>query len=64
MAMGCRQCLSLSVVQLKGKHCQKPYCRNAVPSLHEKYHKNVLQCLIFSLENKCMPTAVAETPEP
>ena len=23
MAMGCRQCLPLSVVQLKGKHCKK-----------------------------------------
>ena len=22
-AMGCRQCLPLSVVQLKGKHCRK-----------------------------------------
>ena len=30
MAMGCRQCLSLSVVQLKGKHCRKPHCRNGV----------------------------------
>ena len=29
-AMGCRQCLPLSVVQLKGKHCQKPHCRNGV----------------------------------
>ena len=29
-AMGCRQCLSLSVVQLKGKHCRKPHCRNGV----------------------------------
>ena len=26
-AMGCRQCLSLSAVQLKDKHCQKPHCR-------------------------------------
>ena len=25
-AMGCRQCLSLSVVQLKGKDCGKPHC--------------------------------------
>ena len=24
--MGCWQCLPLSVVQLKGKHCQKPHC--------------------------------------
>ena len=29
-AMGCRQCLHLSVVQLKGKHCRKPHCRNGV----------------------------------
>ena len=29
-AMGCRQCLPLSVVQLKGKHCRKPQCRNGV----------------------------------
>ena len=29
-AMGCRQCLPLSVVQLKGKHCQKPHCHNGV----------------------------------
>ena len=30
MAMGCRQCLPFSVVQLKGKHCSKPNCRNRV----------------------------------
>ena len=29
-AMGCRQCLPLSVVQLKGEHCRKPHCRNEV----------------------------------
>ena len=29
-AMGCRQCLPLSVVQLKEKHCRKPRCRNEV----------------------------------
>ena len=29
-AMGCRQCLPLSVVQLKGKPCRKPRCRNGV----------------------------------
>ena len=28
--MGCRQCLPLSVVQLKGKHCRNPHCRNGV----------------------------------
>ena len=30
MATGCRQCLPLSVVQLKGKHCQNTHCRNGV----------------------------------
>jgi hypothetical protein len=30
MAMGCRQCLPLSVVQLIGKHCKKKHCRNGV----------------------------------
>ena len=30
MAMECRQCLPISVVQLKGKHCRKPHCRNGV----------------------------------
>ena len=29
-AMGCQQCLPLSVVQLKDKHCRKPHCRNGV----------------------------------
>ena len=29
-AMGCEQCLPISVVQLKGKHCRKPHCRNGV----------------------------------
>ena len=28
--MGCRQFWPLSVVQLKGKHCGKPHCRNGV----------------------------------
>ena len=30
MAMGCQQCLPLSVVQLKGKHFRKPHCLNGV----------------------------------
>ena len=30
MAMGCRQYLPLSVVQLNGKHCRKPHCCNGV----------------------------------
>ena len=29
-AMGCRQCLSLSVVHLKGTNCLKPHCRSGV----------------------------------
>ena len=29
-AMGCRQCLPLSVVKLKGKHCRKRHCHNGV----------------------------------
>ena len=29
-AMGFRQCLPLSVVQLKSKHCRNPHCRNGV----------------------------------
>ena len=29
-AMWCWQCLPLSVVQLKGKHCRKPHCCNRV----------------------------------
>ena len=36
-AMGCRQCLSLSVVQLKGKLCQQPHCRNGVVDTF-RYH--------------------------
>jgi hypothetical protein len=29
-AMGCRQCLPLSLFQLKGKHCREPHCCNGV----------------------------------
>ena len=29
-AMGCWQCLPISVVQLKGKRCRKPHCCNGV----------------------------------
>ena len=28
--MGFRQCLPLSVVQMKGKHCRQPHYRNGV----------------------------------
>ena len=37
MAMGCWQCLSLIVVQLKGKHCWKPHCRNGVVDTFRQY---------------------------
>ena len=29
-AMGCRQCLPLNVVQMKGKHCRTSHCRNGI----------------------------------
>ena len=35
--MGCWQCLPLSVVQLKGKHCRNPYCCNGVVGTFEQY---------------------------
>ena len=34
-AMGCQQCIPFSVVKLKGKHCQKPYCRNGARTATE-----------------------------
>ena len=37
--MGNRQCLPLSVVQLKGKHCRKPHCRNGVVDTLGLYQK-------------------------
>ena len=36
-AMGCRQCLPLSVVQQRGKHCWKPHCRNGVVDTFGSY---------------------------
>ena len=46
MAMGCLQCLPLSVVQLKGKHWRKPHCRNGVVDMFELYfwRYKYLQC--------------------
>ena len=35
--MGCQQCLPPSVVQLKGKHCRKPHCRNGVVDTFQQY---------------------------
>ena len=37
LAMGYRQWLPLSVVQLKGKHCRKPHCCNGVVDTFEPY---------------------------
>ena len=48
-AMGCRQCLSLSVVQLKGKHCRKPHCCNGIVGTLDTghfFHTSPIQCLI------------------
>ena len=46
--MECRQCLPLSVVQLKGKHYRKPHCRNGVvdtlglrPCLLNRAHQRI-----------------------
>ena len=36
--MGCQQCLHLSVVQLKCKHCRKPHCCNGVVGTFRQYH--------------------------
>ena len=44
-AMGNWQCLHLSVVQLKGKHCRKPHCRNGVVGTFR--HVQTLQVLDF-----------------
>ena len=44
-AMGCRQCLPLSVVQLKGKHCRKPHCRNEVVNMFgNSYFYDITTC--------------------
>ena len=63
--MGCWQCLSFSVVQLKCKHCQKTHCRNGVVYtfghyrqrdrniVHVKIKKNRLWSLHCTLENSC-----------
>jgi hypothetical protein len=48
-AMGCWQCLPLSVVQLKGKHCRKPHCRNGVVDTFRHDHQNLEMSEIFKL---------------
>ena len=44
--MGCRQCLPLSVVQLKGKHCRKPHCRNGVVDTFGHYGHSILRSVL------------------
>ena len=45
-AMGCQQCLPLSVVQLKGKHCRKPHCCSGVVDTIRP-----ILILVFQFEN-------------
>ena len=52
MAMGCRQWVPLSVVQLKGKHCRKPHCRNGVVDTFEQtLPKGVGMANFFTFSN-------------
>ena len=53
MAMGCQECLPVSVVQLKGKHCRKPYCHNGVVDTFGQY-LNCQNCLLMLFRNKNM----------
>ena len=58
MAMGCRQCLSLTVVHLKGKHCRKPHCRNGVVGTFE--HSWVPNKRVYSISTfRFFPTLLA-----
>ena len=47
--MGCRQCLHLSVVQLKGKHCRKPHCRNGVVDTFGPRRLHIIICLVAGI---------------
>ena len=60
MAMGCWQCLPLSVVQLKGKHCRKPHCRNGVVDTFGKSHllqRNRQTEINISIHTYCLFTS-------
>ena len=59
--MGCRQYLTLSVVQLKGKHCRKPHCRNGVVDTFGQYEASYkasfqLSKTAITEENKLLTT--------
>ena len=49
----CRQCLLLSVVQLKGKHCRKPHCPNGVVDTFElvQYQYHSAPCTNYITKN-------------
>ena len=54
MAMGCQQCLLLSVVQQKGKHYRKPHCRNGVVDTFG--HWFVRKCAVLRVERLLQPS--------
>ena len=43
-AMGCQQFFHLSVVQVKGKNCRKPHCRNGVVDTFGPYYQAKQKC--------------------
>ena len=75
-AMGCRQCLPLSVVQLKGKHCRKPrYCNGVVDTFgHSQFTVPLYFWLILFLSGgggmqiipttQIFPTKIFDIPAP
>ena len=55
---GCWQCLPLSVVELKDKHCQKTHCRNGVVDTLEYRNINTNNC-IYIILSKFYPNCPA-----
>ena len=53
--MECRQCLPLSVVQLKGKHCRKPHCRNGALSFYMQLRFWFFQEFLFLQDQISLP---------
>ena len=54
-AMGCRQCLPLSVVHLKSKHCRKPHCCNANGVVQGRNHRENLGATVPIVGRICPP---------
>ena len=50
MAMGCQQCLLLSIVQMEGKYCRKPHCHLGIVC-YLLLQLNTLKKLRFFYEN-------------